>query len=289
MKAIIQHLRFPFSFLLMPVFLFSLLCFNYSITNCSPILLIGFILHFLVYPSSNAYNSTQDRDEGSVGLIKKPLAIPKHLFFITVVMDMIAIMMCIFINIQTTILVTIYIVASRLYSWRKVRLKQFPLIGFLTVFICQGALVFFIVAASIDYGHPGDSFKNFYLVVSIIPSLFIGSMYPLSQIYQHEQDKKDGVHTISAKLGYKNTFLFSGIQFVLASAFISYFFTSEERWIDLLIYTSCQLPVIVFFLFWFYNVMKDNTEANFKNTMYMNIISAVCMNACFILLLALRH
>jgi hypothetical protein len=41
-----------------------------------------------------------------------------------------------------------------------------------------------------------------------VASLFIGSVYPLTQIYQHEADKKDGVTTISYKLGYVGTFFF---------------------------------------------------------------------------------
>lgn len=287
MKAIIQHLRFPFSFLLMPVFLFSVWCFPAGAAKYNVIYYIGFVLHFLVYPASNAYNSTQDRDVGSVGLIKNPLPIPKYLLVITIIMDIVAIIMCFFINMQTTVLVAIYILVSRLYSWRKVRLKQYPNIGFLTVFICQGALVFFIVGASIEWRISclGGEFHWQYFIVSLIPSLFIGSMYPLSQIYQHEQDRKDGVYTISAMLGYRNTFLFSGLQFIVASSVISYAFISMEKWSFLIIYVVSQIPIVTFFLYWFYKVMQDNSEANYKNTMYMNIISALCMNLCFLILL----
>ncbi|MBK8144415.1 MAG: hypothetical protein IPK62_05120 [Bacteroidetes bacterium] len=114
-------------------------------------------------------------------------------------------------------------------------------------------------------------------------------MYPLSQIYQHQQDKEDGVLTISAALGYRNTFLFSGLQFVLASALISFGFLNEENLLAFSLYGICQLPVVTFFLYWFYRVSKDSVQANFKNTMYMNIISAVCMNVCFGFLLLMSY
>ncbi|HMT35427.1 MAG TPA: hypothetical protein PKC41_06190, partial [Chitinophagaceae bacterium] len=75
MKSILQHLRFPFSILLLPAFLFSYYFVDIPTPQPFTFGLLFFILHFFVYPASNAYNSTQDRDEGSVGLIKNPLPI----------------------------------------------------------------------------------------------------------------------------------------------------------------------------------------------------------------------
>ena len=285
MKSIIQHLRFPFSFLLMPAFWFSFYWVDFSTFKPFVLGLLFFIIHFLVYPASNAYNSTQDRDEGSVGLIKNPLPIHSKLLFVTYVFDLLAVILALLINVQTAILITIYIIASRLYSYRKIRLKQYPIIGFLTVFICQGALLFFIVQSAFNPNVWLSAGFSFYLLPAIITSLFIGSMYPLSQIYQHEQDQRDGVNTISAMLGYRNTFLFAGVQFLLASVLISYLFLKDANWSALSIYGICQLPIILFFLYWFYKVIHNKAEANYTNTMRMNVISALCMNLCFISLL----
>jgi len=41
--------------------------------------LLFLVLHFLVYPSSNVFNSLQDEDKGSTGLFKKPLPVPMEL------------------------------------------------------------------------------------------------------------------------------------------------------------------------------------------------------------------
>lgn len=284
MRSIIQHLRFPFSLLLMPVFWFSILFLDSYRSDVWHLILLFAILHVLVYPASNAYNSTQDNDEGSVGLIENPLPIPKYLFIATIVLDTLAIISSFLINNQVALLVIIYIVFSKLYSWRKVRLKRFPILGFLTVFICQGSLVFYTVQA-VQRNIWEEGFISKSILYALVASLFIGSMYPLSQIYQHEQDKRDGVTTISALLGYRNTFLFSAFQFAVASALISYLFLSEGRIIYLIIYAVSQLPIIIYFLYWFRLVTKDKFNANFKRTMQMNIISSVCMNLCFIVLI----
>src|ERR1700684_1733623 len=70
-RSTIQLLRFHFSFFLMPVYWFALSqVVNPDIKRA---LLIFIILHILIYPSSNGFNSYMDRDEGSIGGLKSPL------------------------------------------------------------------------------------------------------------------------------------------------------------------------------------------------------------------------
>lgn len=61
----IKLLRIPFSFFLMPLFLFA---YSLAETVVHYKALFSFlIIHFLVYPASNGYNSFVDRDEESIG------------------------------------------------------------------------------------------------------------------------------------------------------------------------------------------------------------------------------
>jgi 1,4-dihydroxy-2-naphthoate octaprenyltransferase len=96
-------------------------------------------------------------------------------------------------------------------------LKKYPVIGFLTVFIFQGALAFFAVFHAVQ--------NNLTLDTPIFPclvsSMLIGALYPLTQIYQHEEDKRDGVISISYLLGKKGTFVFSMLLF-LSATFLLY-------------------------------------------------------------------
>ncbi len=284
MKAVLQHLRFAFSFLLLPVFLFSLYTIRVVNFKQPELWLLLIILHVLVYPASNAYNSTQDRDKGSVGLIKDPLPVPKNLLQISVGMDLAALLLSLFLPISTTVLLAVYIGFSRLYSWRKVRLKQYPYIGFLTVFLFQGALIYYTVLSTLS--GVIQSFSGATLMAAFTASLFIGSIYPLSQIYQHQQDLEDGVVTISATLGFRNTFLFSGAQFLLATVLFSYSQLQNQHLVELMVWLACQLPVVLFFMYWFMQVMKNSSAADYRHAMRMNLIAAVAMNLSFLLLLA---
>src|SRR5688572_31447057 len=95
-RSTIQLLRFQFSFFLLPVYLFALSLV--PAINVWDALLIFFILHFLVYPSSNGYNSYMDRDETAIGGVKNPLPPTRELFTISLIMDAVAILLSLLVS-----------------------------------------------------------------------------------------------------------------------------------------------------------------------------------------------
>jgi 1,4-dihydroxy-2-naphthoate octaprenyltransferase len=123
-KNTVKHLRLPFSFFLLPVFLFALSQVN--TINWPDTLLAFFILHLLVFPSSNGYNSFQDRDEGSIGGLKYPPKVTSNLYFATLLMDITALLLGLLISLYFTLMVLVFILISRAYSYRPIRLKKYP-------------------------------------------------------------------------------------------------------------------------------------------------------------------
>ncbi|AXY77499.1 prenyltransferase [Paraflavitalea soli] len=278
-RSTIQLLRFHFSFFLLPVYLFAL--GQVPAIQASHALLIFFILHVLVYPASNGYNSYMDRDEGSIGGIKNPLQPTRQLFLVSVVMDVVAMLLSLFIGYLFTACIIAYILASRAYSYRGIRLKQYPLAGYLTVIIFQGAVTFFMVY----HGCSVNKTTDVPLTGMIAASLLIGGFYPLTQVYQHEADKKDGVLTISAALGYRGTFIFTAIIYSLAMGLLAYLFYSTGEFVKFLVLATCMLPILVYFFKWAGGVWKDENVADFTHTMRMNLLASVCTNIAFLILL----
>lgn len=266
----------------MPVYLFALSQVNNI--NWPDAVLIFIILHLLVYPASNGYNSYMDRDTGSIGGIKNPLQPTKQLFYVTVIMDVLAIALSFLITPIFALGILLYILASRAYSWRKIRLKKYPVIGYLTVIIFQGAVTFYLVYHGSESNHTYDV----PVIATIAASLLIGGFYPLTQIYQHDDDLKDGVQTISYKLGYNGTFIFTIIVYVLAFAMLGLQFVLNLELDNFLILQIFMLPVLVYFFTWFRKVSRNKAEGNFTNTMRMNLLASTCTNAGFITLLILR-
>jgi len=266
----------------MPVYFFALSQVDHI--NWPDAVLIFIILHLLVYPSSNGYNSYMDRDTTPVGGLKNPLQPTRQLFTVTVYMDIVALALSVLITWLFGVGIFLYIIASRAYSYRKIRLKKFPITGYMIVVVFQGGVTFFLVYHGADSNHTIDV-----PVISIIASsLLIGGFYPLTQIYQHEEDIKDGVKTISYKLGYTGTFIFTAIVYALAFVMLGVQFYVNLEWVRFIILQAFMFPVLVFFFVWFRKVLKNEKEANFKNTMRMNLLASVCTNLGFITLLILH-
>ncbi len=274
-------LRFPFSLFLLPVSLFSLLFISPHFSGSIALMLA--IWHLLIFPSSNGYNSFHDRDTGPVGGLPAPPQPTACLLVFCNIMDTVALFLSVLISWQFLIFTGLYIIASRLYSNRKIRLKKFPFIGFLIVFIFQGAWVFLGNIAGIK--PENHIISSSIIFAALACSFFIGSLYPITQIYQHKEDKEDGVVSLSMFLGKKNTFLFSGFMFLVATLFIFFTFNRTEGIFNFWLFNIVMLPSVIFFLAWAVRSFKNISNINFRNTMIMVILSSCLINIYFLILL----
>jgi len=281
-KSTIQLLRFPFSFFLLPVYLFALS--QVVSPHWGHALLIFIILHLLVYPASNGYNSYMDRDESSIGGIRAPLQPTCQLFVATVLMDFTAVALGFLIDVYFAAGIALYILASRAYSFRGIRLKKYPVTGYLTVVVFQGAVAYWLVY----YGSrqvPDLHLSQYLLMAMLAASLLIGGFYPLTQVYQHDADARDGVRSISRMLGYRGTFLFTAIVYMGAFAVLAVYFFRQQQGTKFYVLATCLLPVLVYFMAWALKVWKNVSAASFDNTMRMNLLASCCTNIAFIILL----
>ncbi len=282
-RSTIQLLRLPFSFFLMPVYWFALS--TISVINGSKAILIFIILHLLIYPSSNGYNSFMDRDETPIGGIANPMQPTQQLFHATIVLDAIAILLSLFVNVCFTTAVVVYVLFSRAYSYRKIRLKQYPIIGYLTVILNQGLLSFWMVYK----GANAVSTSVFPIVPCIAATFLIGGFYPITQVYQHEADQKDCVKTISILLGIRGTFVWCAVMYAIAFGLLFVHFLRANQTTHFLVLQIFFIPVLIYFFYWVNKVWGNKANANFIYTMRMNWLAAICTNAAFITLLILNH
>ena len=285
-KNTVKHLRLPFSFFLMPVFLFAL---SQAIEiHWGTTILAFLIMHLLIFPSSNGYNSFQDRDETSIGGLKHPPKVTKNLYYATLSLDIIALICGLMVSVFFSLLLLVFVLMSRAYSYRKIRLKKYPLIGFLTVFVFQGGFVYLMASAAITHSSFDQFFTLNNLLCMAISSLFIGSAYPLTQIYQHEADKNDGVISISYQLGYNGTFVFSAILFSIATILLAYYFGIKNQSVAFVLFLVLMLPIVFRLSGWFGKVRQNISHANFENTMKMNTMNSIFMNIYFLILIINR-
>jgi hypothetical protein len=265
----------------MPIFLLALSQMHE--VNMTTSLISFFVIHLLIYPASNGYNSYVDKDDTPIGGLEKPPIPTKQLFYVTIGMECLALLISsIWINIYFTLGMLVYISGSRMYSSRLIRFKKYPILGFLSVFIFQGAFTYYISCVGITNSFYIPSLTELFVLSAC--SFQIGGVYPLTQIFQHESDLKDGVTTISYKLGYIGTFIFSAIMFLCCNICYFIYFNQFNQTANFYILQIIFFPIASYFVYWFLKVIKDESQANFKHTMRLNIIAAVCMNLFSIIL-----
>lgn len=219
--------------MLMPAFLLSVAMIGTIVPDT--IALFG-VLHLLVYPASNGYNSYFDRDTQPIGGLKVPPPIHRSLTWAVQGFDLAALAVTAWRFPQILPGMLAYQLASRLYSYHRIRLKALPWLSLVMVGTFQGVLVYGMVAAvsgegiRIDYGQAGVLFC--YLVAS----------YPITQVYQIEEDMARGDRTVAAQLGIGGTLVYTACLFGLY-ILMAWWSGVPHFWV----LVASSLPVLVIF------------------------------------------
>ncbi|MCS6820627.1 MAG: UbiA family prenyltransferase [Microscillaceae bacterium] len=283
-KATLLHLRIPFSFFLMPIFCFALSLTHYKVATWK-IGLCFFIWHLLVYPASNGFNSFYDKDKQSIGGLEKPPPTEPQLLYVSLLLDLFALILAFLLTWQFALAVLIYGLVSKAYSHTAIRLKKFPYLSWLAVGFFQGAWVIFFSYQALTNTPILLLFYNPKIMYAcLLSACFLLASYPMTQVYQHEEDAQRGDLTISRVLGIKGTFVLTAFLFLgVGIGFCVYFLAFFQQW-HIFLFQLAMLPVILFFFQWAYRVWQDEAQANFRNTMRLNLYSAIAMNIFFLIL-----
>jgi 4-hydroxybenzoate polyprenyltransferase len=277
LRAILLHLRIPFSFFLMPVYWFAMSQSNHIET--SKAFWVFLIIHLLIYPASNAYNSFYDKDEAPIGGLENPPPVSKILYWVAWGMDILAIILGFFlVSPIFSITIFIYGLVSKAYSNDMVRLKKYPIFSLIVVGVFQGFWTYLTVYQAVNQYQIKDILDNHTIFAAFLSTLLLFAVYPMTQIYQHDEDRKRGDITLSMLLGIRGTFIFTGL--VFGFAFLGFFlYLNQSRFIQFVLF---NIPTILFFNYWFLKTLRDSKQANFKNTMLLNLLASVCLNGIYL-------
>lgn len=286
-KKALPLLRIPFSVYLMPVYWFALSALR---APFSPGRALGVfvVLHLLAYPASNGYNSWFDRDEGSIGGLERPPQVTPELWRLVVLFDGLALLGALLISWEFAALLVVYLLVSKAYSYDRIRLKKYPFVSTLVVVVFQGAFTFLMTqvgtgAATSEIGSADN------LLLAAVSSLFLCGSYPLTQVYQHHEDRQRGDQTLSLLLGVRGTFVFAGLGLLAGALVLGYAYLRRDELVFLAVFGVATLPVVALFTRWVWQVWQDASAADFRRTMRMNQVSSLCLSAAFILMLVLRQ
>jgi len=276
-------LRIPFSVYLMPVFWFGLSALPAPLDGMRA-LGVFVVLHLLAYPASNGYNSYYDRDEGSIGGLKQPPKVSIELLHLVWLFDILALLGSCFLGPLFTGLVAVYLLVSKAYSYEGIRLKKYPLLSTVVVVIFQGAFTFLMtqVGAGASFAQLSEPTN---LLLALVSTLFLCGSYPLTQVYQHTEDRQRGDRTLSLVLGIRGTFVFAAVGLLLGAALLGFTYWQRQELRNLVIFLVATGPVVAVFSSWAWQVWRNAAAADFEHTMRMNQISSLCLSAAFVAML----
>jgi len=278
-KATLIHLRIPFSFFLMPFFVFAIS----QLADITWWKISGAFIavHLFHNGASNAFNSYFDKDKGSIGGIENPPPVDKELYTVSLIFDVLAVALGYFVNPYFAIMVFIIGLASKAYSHPLIRFKKYAVLGLLIVSFFQGFWTYFMVMVA-QYGCTPSIFSAQNLCAGCICSLMLLGSYPMTQIYQHEEDASRGDHTFSLLLGVRGTFIWTMSIFTFASSLFFWYFLFYDTLTSASAFLLVMSPVVFFFLKWMIESWYDKSKANYKSTMKLNLLSAICFNLFFV-------
>jgi len=281
-KSILHHLRIPFSLYLMPVFAFA--ACQYPFTDIKTLVLSFLAIHLFLYPADNGYNSWFERRTGRYASLRNMAPVPPGLLLVSIVFDIIGLLVAMLVSWQFALMMLIYGVVSKAFSVPGIRLKKYGFFALFIVAVFQGGFAYLMSYLALHHLNFNQLNEPKILIPALLCAVMILGFYPLTHIYQHNADSEHGDRTASMILGVNGTFIFCAIVFLIGNfGFYFYFTNYYHKVVYFSLFQVFLSPLFAFFLLWYYAYLVNGSEeANYRNSMIVNKLAALCLMAFFI-------
>jgi 1,4-dihydroxy-2-naphthoate octaprenyltransferase len=204
MKSALVHLRLPFQLLLAPIFLWGWLLSGGGWSPGAGLAFVAF--HVFLYGGATAFNSYYDRDRGPVGGLAAPPPVGAGLLPFSLAMQAIGWALAWLVNPLVVWLYGGFVILSLAYSHPRVRLKARPIVSLLVIAVGQGGLAF-LAAWAANRGELASAWSRDGVLGALAASLVVVGLYPLTQLFQVDEDRARGDRTLAVAWGARPSFL----------------------------------------------------------------------------------
>ena len=170
--------------------------------------------HLFLYGGATAFNSVYDRDTGPVGGLRHPPPVDPFLLPWSLGI-LVAGLLLSLVRPLTALLYFLILLLALAYSYPAVRLKARPFASLVTIAVGQGVLPF--LAGWLATPQPDHDWRLGLFAAASAAFVAI-AFYPLTQLYQVEEDRQRGDRTIAVVLGVELSFLLSTCLLVVAAS-----------------------------------------------------------------------
>jgi len=189
-----------------------------------------------------AINSVFDRDEGDIGYLNAPPPLPRYLLHVSVALLVAGQLLAVMLPAGFQIAYAICFVMSILYSVPPFRFKAVAGVDWVINMWGFGTLTPYAAWAAtgrpLDFGHS--------LVLLAFCPLFAG-LYPLTQLYQFDEDRRRGDRTLALILGMRASLIVAVACTLLAFGMLAWaaiLLKADGRWLiaPLVLWLAVLLP-----------------------------------------------
>lgn len=271
MSSLLIHLRLHFQLLLAPVFLWGWLVAGGGLSTA--VLLAFVALHVFLYGGATAFNSYYDRDVGPVGGLERPPPVSPRLLPFAVAMKLVGWVLAWLVNVQFALVYAMFALLSVAYSHPRIRLKAHPFGSLVVVAIGQG-VVAFLAAWAASRGELDSAWSTDGVLGAITATLLIVALYPLTQLYQVEEDLSRGDRTLAAIWPPARCFALSIACTCLGGAAMLALLLHRFGVTDALVVGAGMLAQIAAIWWWARAYEPKSILGNYRHVMRLNTLSA---------------
>ncbi|PKD42802.1 UbiA family prenyltransferase [Rhodohalobacter barkolensis] len=166
-------------------------------------------VHLLLFGGATAFNSFWDKDEGPIGGLKNPPKMTDWMRTASLTMMGLGWFWSALFGVFYFIIYGVSLLLFWLYSSPLARWKSHPQLSLLAIAVSTGLNSVFLGAIA-----AGGNITGPVIISAVGASLILLSLYPVSQIYQIEQDKKRGDRTFAVEYG------IDGVKFFFINSYL---------------------------------------------------------------------
>ncbi|HET6318838.1 MAG TPA: UbiA family prenyltransferase [Chloroflexota bacterium] len=284
-RSVFIHLRLHFQLLLAPVFLWGWLLggggFGWSIV-------LAFVaMHLFLYTGATAFNSYYDRDEGPIGGLAHPPPVVPALLPVSLALKVLGLLLALLVNPLFALLYAGFALLSVAYSHPRLRWKADPWASLATVGFGQGVLAFLAAWAAVT-GELDSAASVDGILGAVAAALLILALYPLTQLYQVDEDRARGDRTIAVVGGAPVCFVFSLLCLVIGGSAMLLVLGRRFGVADALLVALAILGQAIAVAWWAGHFEPNAILANYRRVSVLNRAGALLLGVYLVARLTLR-
>lgn len=273
---LVVHLRLPFQLLLAPFFLWGWVLSGGGVH--ARVLVAWVAFHVFLYGGATAFNSYYDRDAGPVGGLERPPPVTRDLLPFSLAMKTMAGLLALFVNGSFFWLYLSWVLFSLAYSHPSIRLKAHPVASLLSIGLFQGAVAF-LAGWAAARGDLASVLALDGLIGAAAATVLLFGLYPLTQVYQVEEDRARGDRTIAVAWGPSGSFALALVCQALGGLLLVLAIGTRFGAGDAALVTAGLLVQLVLVWTWARRFDPQAVLPNYRTSMRLNRLSAAAISA----------